>query len=62
MPATLLIDREGREIGRLVGPAEWDSEEAKHLIGAALTLAIWRASHHSRWYCAYTLIGKSGLL
>jgi len=36
MPTTLLIDREGREIGRLVGPAEWDSEEAKHLIGAAL--------------------------
>ena len=29
MPATLLIDREGREIGRLVGPAEWDSPEAK---------------------------------
>jgi thiol-disulfide isomerase/thioredoxin len=24
VPATLLIDREGRELGRLVGPAEWD--------------------------------------
>lgn len=24
VPATLLIDREGREIGRLMGPAEWD--------------------------------------
>lgn len=36
MPATLLIDREGREIGRLVGPAEWDSEEAKRLIRAAI--------------------------
>lgn len=24
VPATLLIDRDGREIGRLVGPAEWD--------------------------------------
>jgi thiol-disulfide isomerase/thioredoxin len=24
VPATLLIDREGREVGRLVGPAEWD--------------------------------------
>ncbi len=24
LPATLLIDREGRELGRLVGPAEWD--------------------------------------
>ncbi len=36
MPATLLIDREGREIGRLVGPAEWDSADAKALIGAAV--------------------------
>lgn len=36
MPATLLLDREGREIGRLVGPAEWDSKEAKALIAAAL--------------------------
>ncbi|MBI3434518.1 MAG: TlpA family protein disulfide reductase [Proteobacteria bacterium] len=24
VPATLLIDREGRELGRMVGPAEWD--------------------------------------
>ena len=24
VPATLLIDREGRELGRLIGPAEWD--------------------------------------
>lgn len=32
LPATLLIDMEGREIGRLVGPAEWDSPEAKNLI------------------------------
>lgn len=27
LPATLLVDREGRELGRLVGPAEWDSPE-----------------------------------
>jgi thiol-disulfide isomerase/thioredoxin len=27
LPTTILIDREGREIGRLVGPAEWDSRE-----------------------------------
>ena len=32
LPATLLIDREGREIGRLLGPAEWDSEEAVRLV------------------------------
>lgn len=36
LPATLLIDAQGREIGRLLGPAEWDSEDAKRLIGAAL--------------------------
>lgn len=27
VPATLLIDREGRELGRLMGPAEWDEPE-----------------------------------
>ena len=27
IPTTLLIDRKGREIGRLIGPAEWDSPE-----------------------------------
>ncbi|MGQ0673322.1 MAG: TlpA family protein disulfide reductase [Hyphomicrobium sp.] len=36
MPTTILIDREGREIGRLAGPAEWDSAEAKALIVEAL--------------------------
>lgn len=32
LPATLLLDDQGREIGRLLGPAEWDSEDAKRLI------------------------------
>jgi thiol-disulfide isomerase/thioredoxin len=27
LPLTLLIDRQGREVGRVVGPAEWDSPE-----------------------------------
>jgi len=27
IPATLLIDRQGKEIGRVIGPAEWDSDE-----------------------------------
>lgn len=36
MPTTLLLDREGREIGRLVGPADWDSPEAFALIKAAI--------------------------
>jgi hypothetical protein len=36
LPATLLIDAEGREVGRLLGPAEWDSDDAKKLIRAKL--------------------------
>ncbi len=27
LPATLLVDRQGREIGRHVGPAKWDAPE-----------------------------------
>jgi len=36
MPTTLLIGRDGRELGRLIGPAEWDSKAAQALIRAAL--------------------------
>ena len=36
LPATLLLDAEGREVGRLLGPAEWDSEEAQRLIRSIL--------------------------
>ncbi len=36
MPTTILIDRDGREVGRLIGPAEWDTEEAKRLIKSVL--------------------------
>ncbi len=36
LPTTLLIDRGGREIGRLIGPAEWDDADAQRLIKAAL--------------------------
>jgi thiol-disulfide isomerase/thioredoxin len=36
MPTTILIDAEGREVGRLLGEAEWDSEDAKKLIKATL--------------------------
>lgn len=32
LPTTLLLDRQGREVGRLVGPAEWDSPEAMALV------------------------------
>jgi thiol-disulfide isomerase/thioredoxin len=36
LPLTVLIDRQGREIGRLIGPAEWNSAEAITLIKAAI--------------------------
>ena len=34
MPTTLLIDAQGREIGRLTGAAEWDTADARRLIAA----------------------------
>jgi thiol-disulfide isomerase/thioredoxin len=36
LPATMLIDRSGREVGRMFGPADWASPEAVRLIEAAL--------------------------
>ena len=36
LPATLLIDADGREVGRLLGPAEWASDEAKALIRSVM--------------------------
>jgi thiol-disulfide isomerase/thioredoxin len=36
MPTTLVLDRNGKEIGRLVGPADWASPEAIALIEAAI--------------------------
>lgn len=36
MPTTILIDKEGREVGRLIGPAHWDSADAKRLIEAQM--------------------------
>ncbi len=36
MPTTILIDKDGREVGRLAGSAKWDSDDAKKLIEAAI--------------------------
>ena len=36
LPTTLLIDREGCQIGHLPGPADWSSDDAKALIRAAM--------------------------
>jgi thiol-disulfide isomerase/thioredoxin len=36
LPATLLINRKGEEVARLLGPAAWDSNEAQALIKAVI--------------------------
>jgi thiol-disulfide isomerase/thioredoxin len=36
MPTTILIGKDGKELGRLPGPAEWDSPAAKALVAEAL--------------------------
>lgn len=36
LPATFLIDRQGREIGRLFGPADWSGADAERLVRAAI--------------------------
>ena len=36
LPTTILIDRSGKEVGRLLGPAEWDSDEAITVIKALM--------------------------
>jgi thiol-disulfide isomerase/thioredoxin len=35
LPTTLIIDREGNDRGRIVGPAEWDDAEAADLVLSA---------------------------
>lgn len=39
IPTTLLVDRKGRETGRLVGPAEWDSPEMISFLGEQIAKA-----------------------
>ena len=36
LPLTVLIDRSGKEVGRLTGPAEWNSPDAIRLIKTAI--------------------------
>ena len=37
VPTTLLLDREGREVARYVGPAEWDRPEVIEFVERYLT-------------------------
>jgi thiol-disulfide isomerase/thioredoxin len=36
LPATLVIDPEGREVGRMLGDADWNAPEAQALLSALL--------------------------
>ena len=36
LPTTLIIDRDGNEIGRVLGDAAWDGEEVTSLLSAAI--------------------------
>lgn len=36
LPVSVLVDRDGREIARLTGGAEWDSPDAKALVAALI--------------------------
>jgi thiol-disulfide isomerase/thioredoxin len=49
VPTTLILDRAGQEVGRVVGPAEWDTREVAEVLKpiiAGQTEAIARASKH----------------
>ncbi len=37
LPLSVLLDRQGREIARLAGPAEWDSPQAQSIIRDAIS-------------------------
>lgn len=39
LPTTLLIAPDGKETGRIVGPAHWNSDDARALIGEAVRLS-----------------------
>jgi thiol-disulfide isomerase/thioredoxin len=36
LPTTIVLDRDGREVGRVLGPAEWDGDEALATLKALL--------------------------
>ena len=38
LPATLLLDRQGNELGRLEGPAEWDAPETIALLKSIIAM------------------------
>ena len=48
LPTTLLVDSEGREIGRLIGPAEWDSAEVVEFLKCVIAKDTSQSSKESK--------------
>jgi len=61
LPTTLLIDREGREIARLIGPAEWDSPEIAAFISCVIAGDEAAHSSNESEPTATSRCGKSNL-
>ena len=38
LPATIIIDRDGKEIARLQGDADWSSENARAILSAVIAM------------------------
>ena len=36
LPLTVILDPDGREVGRLIGEADWDSDNARAVLGALI--------------------------
>lgn len=65
IPTTLLIDQAGSEIGRTVGPAEWDSAEVvnvipRYLKGPTAARPAWRRASKKGEKSCSTQQGSSG--
>lgn len=66
VPATLLINRDGRELGRLVGPAEWDEPGIVQFLrriiaqGAGSTAPAKRSAPHGR-HCQCSAMSRRGM-
>jgi thiol-disulfide isomerase/thioredoxin len=66
LPTTLLVDREGNEVGRLLGPAEWDDPEMVAFLrdyvqhtAAGPGLNRWRPVRADRGGASHTVAGLS---
>jgi thiol-disulfide isomerase/thioredoxin len=51
LPTTLVIDRDGREIGRLIGPAEWDAPEMMGFVRCIISRDDARESKSATPFC-----------